>query len=215
MTATSNTQAHLEQLQTLTREYSKFSQTALGLAWVVLAGFILISWRVSWGQDAIIGPIVFFIVAELWLLTRRTLRDRLYQSYGHVQEATQRNPKLMANLAGGLVIGLAVMASLDFFNVLKIPWLIELAAFSFMLATAAITIMERLRHQDHSAAIGTGLIVAAVTSGLLRPHLFEWQQALQPIVIAFVVAYLIYLGMREHQTFKRLEIQLKSFQAQP
>jgi hypothetical protein len=206
---------HLERLQTVTREYSRFSQTALGLSWIVLAGFILIAWRVCWGQDAIIGPIVFFIVAELWLVTRRTLRDHLYQSYGHVQEAKQRNPKLMANLLGGLVLGLAVVVSLDFFNVLKIPWLIELAAFSFMLATAAITIMERLRHQDHSAAIGTGLIVAAVTSGLLRQHLFEWQQALQPLVIAFIMAYLVYLGIREHQTFKRLEMQLKSFQGQP
>jgi multisubunit Na+/H+ antiporter MnhE subunit len=205
----------LERLQTVTREYSRFSQTALGLSWIVLAGFILISWRVCWGQDAAIGPIVFFIAAELWLATRQTLRDRLYQSFGYVQEVKQRNPKSVTNLIGGLIVGLAVVVSLDFFNILKIPWLIELAAFSFMLATAAITIMERLRHQDHSAAIGTGLIVAAVTSGLLRQHLFEWQQALQPVVIAFVVAYLIYLGIREHQTFKRLETQLKSFQGQP
>jgi hypothetical protein len=205
----------LERLQTVTREYSRFSQTALGLSWIVLAGFILISWRVCWGQDAAIGPIVFFIAAELWLATRRTLRDRLYQSFGYVQEAKQRNPKLMTKLIRGLIVGLAVVVSLDFFNILKIPWLIELAAFSFMIATAAMTIMERLRHQDYSTAIGTGLIVAAVTSGLLRQHLFGWQQALQPVVIAFVVAYLIYLGIREHQTFKRLETQLKSFQGQP
>jgi hypothetical protein len=205
----------LERLQTVTREYSRFSQTALGLSWILLAGFILISWRVCWGQDAAIGPIVFFIAAELLLATRRTLRDRLYQSFGYVQEVKQRNPKSVTNLIGGLIVGLAVVVSLDFFNILKIPWLIELAAFSFMLATAAMTIMERLRHQDYSAAIGTGLIVAATTSGLLRQHLFEWQQALQPVVIAFVVAYLIYLGVREHQTFKRLETQLKSLQGQP
>jgi hypothetical protein len=204
----------LERLQTVTREYSRFSQTALGLAWIVLAGLLLVVWRICWGQDAAVSVLTFFVASELWLYSRRILRDQLYQGFGYVKEISHSNPKRMVSLMGGVIIGLGAVAALSLFNIIKVPWLTELASFAFMLATAAGTISDRLRNQDSSAAIGTGLIVAAVTSGVLRYRLFEWQQVLQPVVIAFVVIYLIYLGIREHQQFRQLETQLKSLQVQ-
>ena len=107
MTAASNTpsQAHLEQLQTLTREYAKFSKSAAG--WGSITGGILglLLYAIINRSDLPNWARLLCAFAPvIWLGSKQFVQSRYYQRHGQVLE-NNIIPVWLERVLQGLIIG--------------------------------------------------------------------------------------------------------------
>jgi hypothetical protein len=201
----------LERLQNVTREYSRFSQTALGLAWIPFAILFPLCWRLSASLEPRPMLQVLLIAFGIWFLTRHLLRQRLYQRFGAVQEIPEpANKNFLQGLVTGLLIGAAIMICLKQFELVKIPWLDHIDPKYLAIIPGGAIGITRLFKRDVSSSIVLFALTASVVNGRYLNEVFAWQQVLQVLCVIGICGYTIFRGIQEHQQFKTLETQLES-----
>ena len=204
----------LEQLQSVTREYSRFSQTALGLSWIPFAILLPLCWRLSWNLEPRPMFQVLLVAFGVWFLTRYLLRQSLYQRFGSVQEIPKpANKSFWQGLITGLLIGAAIMICLKQFGLVKIPWLDPIDPISLAIIPGGAIGSARLFKRDVSSAIVLFALTVSVLNGRHLNEVFPWQQVLQVLCVTGICGYAVFRGLQEHRQFKTLEMQLESLRS--
>ena len=208
--------AKLEQLQTLTREYSKFSRSALGLTWIVVTVSFVLCWQLSLNLNPRVSGVMMVLALGFCLFTREVLRKRLYQRFGGALEIPQTNStERLTGFLFGIVAGTVLVAALAQAGLMKIP-ILEHANFQVLpILAGGVLPLIRLTNRDPSGAAMMFLLTVSVINGRYRNEIFAWQQLAQILVVFGLSTYLIWRGIQEHRRFKSLESQLSSFQVQP
>jgi hypothetical protein len=207
---------HLEQLQNITREYSRFSQTSLGYAWIPAALLLPVCWWLSRTLEPRASMIVLLLVFGVWFDVRHWLRQSLYQRFGNVIEIPQASS---ANFVAGVMIGAALAIPLliviQQFGWARIPMLENFNPNAFVILVGGFFGFSRLLKRDFSSAVVMFLLVIFSVNGRHFNEIFAYQQVAQVLCVIGIPTYLIVRGRQEHQQFQNLELQLKSFRAQP
>jgi hypothetical protein len=201
----------LERLQTVTREYSRFSQTALGLSWIPFAVLLPLCWRLSASLEPRLMGLILVLAFGLWFLTRELLRNRLYQRFGNVQEIRVETKRdFWAGLTLGLLLGFVLTIVFKQLGWLKVPWLDQIDPRFLVLIPGAIIGFGRLQKRDLTSTIVLFLLTVCTINGRYLNEVFAWQQVLQVLCVVGICGYAIFRGIQEHQKFKSLETQLES-----
>jgi hypothetical protein len=201
----------LERLQIVTRDYSRFSQTALGLAWIPFAILLPICWRLSANLEPRLMCLVMVLSFGLWFLVRALLRNRLYQRFGNVQETrVEPNRDYWSGITLGLLFGFVLTIMFKQIGWLKVPWLDQIDPKFLVLIPAAIIGFGRLQKRDLTGTIVLFLLTVCTINGRYLSEVFLYQQVLQVLSVIGICAYVIFRGIQEHQQFKTLETQLES-----
>jgi hypothetical protein len=202
----------LERLQTVTREYSRFSQTALGLSWIPFAVLLPLCWRLSASLEPRLMGVVMILSFGLWFLMRELLRNRLYQRFGTVQEArVETSRDFWSGITLGLLLGFVLAIALKQIGWLKVPWLDQIDPRFLVLIPGAIIGFGRLQKRDLTSTIVLFLLTVCTINGRYLSEVFAYQQILQVLSVVGICGYAIFRGISEHQKFKTLETQLESF----
>jgi hypothetical protein len=204
----------LERLQTVTREYSRFSQTALGLSWIPFAILLPLCWRLSASLEPRLMGLVMVFSFGLWFLIRELLRNRLYQRFGNVQETrveTTRN--FWSGITLGLLLGFVLTIALKQIGWLRAPWLDQIDTKFLLLIPSGIIGFSRLLKRDLTSTIVLFLLTVCTLNGRYLSEVFVYQQVLQVLSVIGICGYVILRGVQEHQQFKTLEMQLESLRS--
>jgi hypothetical protein len=204
----------LERLQTVTREYSRFSQTALGLAWIPFAILLPLCWRLSANLEPRLMGVVLVISFGLWFSIRQFMRNRLYQRFGNVQEIrVETNRDFWSGITLGLLLGFVLTIMLKQIGWLRAPWLDQIDPKFLVLIPSAIIGFGRLQKRDLTSTIVLFLLTVCTINGRYLSEVFAYQQILQVLSVIGICAYTLFRGIQEHQQFKTLETQLESLRS--
>jgi hypothetical protein len=205
---------HLERLQTVTREYSRFSQTALGLSWIPFAILLPLCWRLSANLEPRLMGVILVLSFGLWFSIRALLRNRLYQRFGSVQEARVETKRdFWAGLTLGLLLGFVLTIVFKQLGWLNVPWLDQIDPRFLVFIPGAIIGFGRLQKRDLTSTIVLFLLTVCTINGRYLSEVFAYQQVLQVSSVIGICAYVIFRGIQEHQQFKTLEMQLESLRS--
>jgi uncharacterized membrane protein YhaH (DUF805 family) len=213
MTTASNTQAHLEQLQILTREYAKFSKSAAG--WGSITGGILglLLYAIinrsdlpNWAR------LLCGLAPIIWLGSKQLVRSRYYQRHGQVLE-TSSTPVWLERVLQGMIIGVMfcvlgaglVALAIKPENVLRIPTpnlilAVLLCAFGIYAARLINTTAEML------AALQMFIAAFYILGGLPGNPDSLW-------ALPVYSSLLLVIGIYEHWQYRGIENQLRKLQA--
>jgi glycopeptide antibiotics resistance protein len=201
----------LERIQTVTREYSRFSQTALGLAWIPFAVLLPLCWRLSASLEPRLMGLVMVLSFGIWFLIRELLRNRLYQRFGAVQETrVETTLDFWSGITLGLLLGFVLAIAFKQIGWLKVPWLDQIDPRFLVLLPGAIIGFGRLQKRDLTSTIVLFLLTVCTINGRYLSEVFTYQQILQVLCVVGICGYVIFRGIQEHQQFKSLETQLES-----
>jgi hypothetical protein len=204
----------LERLQNVTREYSRFSQTALGLAWIPFAILLALCWRLSANLEPRLMGVVMVLSFGLWFSIRQFMRNRLYQRFGNVQEIrVETNRDFWSGITLGLLLGFVLTIMLKQIGWLKAPWLDQIDPKFLVLIPSAIIGVGRLQKRDLTSTIVLFLLTVCTINGRYLSEVFAYQQVLQVLSVIGICAYVTFRGIQEHQQFKTLETQLESLRS--
>ncbi len=228
MTQTFASTDKLEQLQTLTREYAKFSRSAAGIGNVIGGALGLIAYFV--GAFAPLETWTRVLLASfpiLWIIAKEILRSRYYQRHGRVLEPISRNERRWHIFLTGFVglISLSVTALIGYGLLPSDPMMLNtndsstwgsmytsthnrptLTLIGYLVFVWALPVLVWFYlHTTEEFIVGVFLIAQAaiVISG---GHYAFGQQIQAPVMALVMLA----VGMVQHRRYRQLETQLEA-----
>ncbi|MGQ0802072.1 MAG: hypothetical protein ACT4NL_18395 [Pseudomarimonas sp.] len=201
--------ASLERLEALTRDYSRYSQSAGGLA-AILGGLTCLASYLVGGvlpaspvvQCALIG------MPLLWLLAKHMLARHYYQRFGRVTELITSADVLRHRLFVGFT-GVVCMIVAACFIAERQPigeraW--ELASVGYLAVVMVLPLatFHSLR-TPLDFVIGVFLLCQAAMAMIVQSYPLLSVAALFPVVALVLIA----VGIRDHQRFTALAAELR------
>lgn len=212
--------ADLEKIQYLTKEYSQYSRTRLGLAYMFLAillvGLYFLARQMNPNLvSAIAGGCLTAISILLWLAARNWLVENLYQGFG-VARATM--PIFQREFLLGLGMGLL-------FSIVLFGFVQQLGTWfqipnTFVVALPAIVVglvsgWQQSRNAGSNFGFSVMVIGAFIGGGINwnASNLSDIQRSIQLAFLVIVPLIFIAIGIREHFQFQQLEQQLQALKS--
>jgi hypothetical protein len=218
MTAASNipNPEKLEQLQTVTREYAKFSRSATGLSSVIGGIFGLSIFLIgAFSNPPLWARALLVLALPIWFVLKHWLRTHYYQRHGTALEtfdklSTNVERFVQGGIGGIAAVMLVVCAFLVITNPEKVASLPVLNKIALVAAPLAGLLLWRQINTILEFLVVMNLMVQTVmlASGS------NWTWGNQATMLLYS-GLLIVIGVIEHLRFQKLEMQLKSFQGQP
>jgi hypothetical protein len=218
MTAASNipNEAILEQLQTVTHEYAKFSRSATGLGGVIGGIFGLTIFLIGAFSDPPLWARALLVLAlPIWFMLKARLRNHYYQRHGtaleHLDKLSTNVERFVQGGIGGIAtVMLVVCAFLVITNPEKIASLPILNKAALLAAPLAGLLLWRQINTVLEFLVVMNLMVQTVilASGS------NWTWGGQATML-FYAGLLIVIGLVEHVRFRKLEAQLQALRGQP
>ncbi len=217
MTQTFPSTDRLEQLQTLTREYAKFSRSAAGIGNVIGGALGLIAYFVG----AFIGldtwtRVLLASFPILWIIAKELLRARYYQRHGRVLEPISRNERrwhmFLTGFVGLVSLGVTVLIAYDALTAWdpiyvsvhgERPTLALIGYVAFIWALPVIVWFYL--HTVEEFIVGVFLIAQAAV--VIAGGHYAFGQQIQAPVMAFVM---LAVGVVQHRRYRQLETQLEA-----
>lgn len=200
----------LSELQALTRDYSRYSQSAGGLSAVFGGAACLMSYLL--GATLAITPlltIVLFALPILWLVLKQLAAQRYQRRHGRVQELSDLPQSRIRAL---LLVGVAVVIAIVSIGMVienqpfgAVPWSMAKALHLTILIVMPI-IAWRYLHTPLDLVVGVFLFCQASLAivGFAYP-LWSTGIVFVPSAIAMMV-----IGVREHQKFRVIDQRLRA-----
>jgi hypothetical protein len=218
MTAASNrpTPDQLEQLQTVTREYAKFSRSATGLSSVIGGTIGLAIFLIgAFSNPPLWARALMVLAIPIWFVLKTWLRNHYYQRHGTAREtfdklSTNLERFVQGGIGGIAAIMLIVCAFLVITNPDKVANLPALNKIALLIAPLVGLLLCRQINTVLEFLVVMNLMVQTVmlASGS------NWTLGNQATVL-FYSGLLIVIGIIEHLRFRKLEAQLKSLRVHP
>jgi hypothetical protein len=206
----SPTPERLEQLQRLTQQYSKFSQTHGGLAFV-LAAILIVLVRFLPAPSVMHGVVYTVIASLLWLFARPAITNRLYRTLGMVNEQHRKHSQvdfLFGLMVGFIAVWLLSTAVANLSNLVKPELFLPSARQLPLVGAVALSLIAIARKQLTDGIVI--LLLGAVATSVNNLSLFsDLQIAISHIMIVVFPIGLCLLGLKQHGDFKRLERELR------
>jgi hypothetical protein len=217
MTASSNIQnpAKLEQLQTLTREYAKFSRSATGLGSVIGGMIGLTIFLIgAFTNPPLWARALMVLVIPIWFVLKAWLRNHFYQRHGTALEtldklSTNIERLLQGGIGGIAAVMLVACTVLVIINPERIANLPVLNKIALLAAPLAGLLLCRQINTIVECLVVMNLLVQTVmlASGA------NWTWSNQATMLLYS-SLLIVIGLVEHIRFRKLETQLQNLRGQ-
>jgi hypothetical protein len=201
----------LERLQTVTREYSRFSRSAGGFGYVIAGVLSIVMYWMANSLDSKSWPrLLLASIPIIWIFSKEWLRRHYYQKFGFATEIdTEESEKFRQR---NLHISLATAFFVVFFIISSAFWgMKSLDTFGFLelvLFIALPILMWFYGRSYFEAVILFNLMTQA-------SRFLEVSSSSNPIFELLFPILFIAVGLQEHLQFKRLETQLQSLRDQP
>lgn len=203
----------LTKLQTLTEQYSMFSNTKAGLTLVVAAALLVIM-RFLPNPTNFHGVFYVVIAALIWLEARARINQHLYQRFGGVQEKLKGNRLdfIFGALTGFITVSLMILL-LSRSGLVNADWL----AIPSRWSPLAIALLLSFNAFNKNRTLDGAMILlfGAMATGANNAVTFtEFQRVSSVILMIALPAALCVIGIRQHQQFRRLERDLEQLRDQ-
>jgi len=199
-----------QQIQALTREYSRYSRSAGGLSAVGGGLACLISYVA--GASLPMTPalrIALVGLPLLWLIAKEWMASHYYQSFGRVQElTTPTERRFHASLvAFTALLSLVIVAEalVRFAPLGERPWSSQVAGYTAVVTILPIVVWRWLR-TPLDFVVGVFLLCQAALVLGGRSYGYDLGTAVFPIASLALIA----AGLRDHQRFLRLREELRA-----
>lgn len=212
------TQEKLCELESLTREYARYSRSAGGLASVLGGLFCLASYlfggllplSLAWRMALVALPI-------LWLLARQVAARRYYQRLGHVEEQESTVDRRVHRCCAGVTVLVAVLVTIHAFPqavrlspgslaYLALVWLLALAAWRWLRSALDFVVGTFLFCQAALVCAGFAYPVIGTAAAIANPPM-----ALLALLFPLTALLLIGRGVSDHRRFRSLRARLLQF----
>lgn len=199
--------------QEMTREYSRYSRSAGGMA-AIIGGIVCLA---SFLAGALLPAamelrVVLIGMPMIWLAAKQWLVQRYYQRFGQVEEQvtpTERNFQRVfiafTAVVSALIVGF-VLTRLQ--PVGNLPWDLRATGYLMVVAVLPLIVWRWLR-TPLEFIVGVFLLCQAAVAFTGQTYAFGPTTVMFPLAaIALVV-----VGWRDHQRFLRLQTEMRAFVA--
>ncbi|MBD8874036.1 hypothetical protein IHE47_14540 [Rhodanobacter sp. DHB23] len=201
----------LDELESLTREYARYSRSAGGLSSVLGGACCLLAYLLG----GLLPPtpalrIVLVALPLTWLLARRGMERHYYQRFGHVEEqegaVERRTHRLCIGAALLVAVSVTVSAlshgarlSMGVVAYLALAWLLVLAGWRWLRSPLDFVVGTFLFCQAAVSCAGFAYpVMGTVAAGLDPP------MALLALLFPLAALLLIARGVADHRRFRPL-----------
>jgi len=200
----------LAELESITRDYARYAESAGGLSAVVGGALCLF----SFGLGAALAPSAglrgtLMAIPVIWLIIKHYAANRYYQRLGRVGETLDRGRLLMQR---GLIAGVSALVVIIMIGVflgladVALPST-SLAAGLYLAVLIAIPLIAwRWLRTPIDLVVGTFLLCQAALAGAGRSYPL-WSVAL---IFVPVAVLMIATGVRDHRHFRLLEQRIRT-----
>jgi hypothetical protein len=217
MTAASNTpnQAHLEHLQTVTREYARFSRSATGLGSVIGGIFGLTIFLIGAFSDPPLWARALMVLAlPIWFLLKTWLRNHYYQRHGTALETLDKLGTNVERFVQGGIGGIAtVMLIACAFLVITNPEKIASLPILNKIALLAAPLAGLLLWRQINTILEFLVVMNLMVQTVMLASGSNWTWGNQATMLLYS-GLLIMIGLVEHLRFRKLEAQLQNLRGQ-
>jgi hypothetical protein len=203
------------ELESLTRDYARYSRSAGGLASVLGGVSCLLAYLLGGLLPS--TPALRVVLAALpaaWLLARQVMAHRYYQRFGHVEEqegaAECRTHRLCIGVTFVVALLLTVSAlshgtrlSSGQIGYLGLTWLLVLACWRWLRSPLDFIVGTFLFCQAALLCVGRGYPVVGSAAAAANPPL-----ALLALLFPLMVMLMIARGVADHRRFLQLRDRL-------
>lgn len=215
MTALHADEKRLHELETLTRDYARYSRSAGGLASVLGGVFCLGSYLA--GGLLPLTPLLRIVLVALplvWVLVRQWLVRRYYQRYGRVEEQVRTSERLTHWCCVATVVGVAVWVTVAVvsrhrplapgdYGYLALVWLLAPIVWFWLRSPLDFIVGTFLFCQAAVTCAGFTYPVVGTGAAAANPSMALMTVMFPLAAVAFVVA-----GVNEHRRFLVLRERL-------
>ena len=214
MTATSNPEK-LEQLQTLTREYAKYSRSATGLGSVIGGIFGLAIFLIGAFSDPPLWARALLVLAlPIWFVLKALLRNHYYQRHGTALETLDKLSSNVERFVQGGIGGIAaVMLIVCAFLVITNPEKIASLPLLNKIALIAAPLAGLLLCRQINTVLEFLVVMNLMVQTVILASGTNWRD--NQATMLFYSGLLIAIGLVEHLRFRKLEAQLQHLRVQP
>lgn len=196
-------------LQTLTREYSRYSRSVGGLSAIAGGAACLASYLA--GALLPITPVLritLVVIPLFWLAGKQCLAYRYYQRLGRVEELTTPTERRFQWLFVGFtaLVSLVILGSV-LSRVTPLgeqPWDLRAAGYIAVVLALPMVVWRWLR-TPLEFIVGVFLLCQAALAFAGRTYDFSLGTAVFPIAAVALIA----IGLRDHRRFLRLQAELR------
>lgn len=203
--------SRLDELESLTRDYARYSRSAGGMASVLGGVFALLAW-LGGGLLPFSTPLRVVLVALplVWVVVRQVLMHHYYQRYGHVEEQAPRAVRIThgACVATVVVVAMAVTVSVltrpqplaaGDYGYLALVWLLAPVTWRWLRSPLDFIVGTFLFCQAAVMCAGFAYPVPGTAAAAANP-------AMTVMTLMFPVAALVFIvhGVAEHRRFRAL-----------
>ncbi len=200
----------LAELESITRDYARYAESAGGLAAVAGGALCLL----SFGLGAALAPttavrVTLMAIPVLWLALKQFVAHRYYQRLGRVGETLDRGRVLTQRC---LIAGVAALVVIIMIGTLlgdegaALPRTSLVTGLYLAILVAVPVIAWRWLRTPIDLAVGTFLLCQAALAGMGRSYPL-WSAAL---IFVPAAVLMIASGVRDHRRFRVLEQRIRS-----
>ena len=208
-------QGGLLELESLTRDYARYSRSAGGLAAVLGGVFCLLAYLL--GGLLPPTPALRVLLATLplaWLLARQVMLRRYYQRLGHVEEQESAAECRTHRSCIGVALVVAVLVTVSALvrgthlspgtmGYLALLWLLVLAGWRWLRSPLDFVVGTFLFCQAALFCVGRGYPVIGTVAAAVHPPL-----ALLALLFPLAALLMIVRGVADHRRFLQLRERL-------
>jgi hypothetical protein len=215
MTASQVDESRLLELETLTRDYARYSRSAGGLA-SVLGGVFCLGSYLAGGLLPLTPSLRVALVALplVWVLLRQWLVRRYYQRYGRVEEQVRRPERVTHACCVATVVGVAAWVTFAVvsrpgpllpgdYGYLALVWLLAPVVWLWLRSPLDFIVGTFLFCQAAVTCAGFTYPVVGTGAAAANPPMALMTVMFPLAAVAFVVA-----GIAEHRRFLALRERL-------
>jgi hypothetical protein len=211
--------AHLEKLQNLTQNYAQFSRNRAGLAYLVLSVLLPMNYLLARNlplntTSMILGGLLCITSISLWLVFRWKFVEILYQKFGVARSAMPLfTQDFIIGIFTGILFGTFLVWVLSVTTVFRYPETFLLTIPTFLIAT--VMGVKESRHSGSFAGLAVILCGGFIAGGINSnaTNLSQIQRIVPLVLLVIIPVLFAFIGFREHQQFKQLEVELESLQS--
>lgn len=208
-------QGRLCELESLTRDYARYSRSAGGLASVLGGVSCLLAYLLGGLLPS--TPVLRIVLVALpvaWLLARQGMAHRYYQRFGHVEEQERAAERRTHRSCIGVTLIVAVLVtvsalshgahpSLGTVGYLALVWLLVLACWRWLRSPLDFIVGVFLFCQASLLCVGRSYPVMGTVAATANPPM-----ALLALLFPLVALLMIARGVADHRHFLQLRERL-------
>jgi hypothetical protein len=203
--------SRLDELESLTRDYARYSRSAGGMASVLGGGFALAAWLGGGLLPSSTALRVMLVALPLvWVAVRQLLVHRYYQRYGHVEEQAPRAVRITHGTCVATVVVVAMVVTFSLltrpqplaagdYGYLALVWLLAPVTWFWLRSPLDFIVGTFLFCQAAVACAGFAYPVPGTAAAAASP-------AMTLLTLMFPLAALVFIvnGVTEHRRFLAL-----------